>query len=232
MAEANWSFMTGSLADSQVRRGASYGYDPPLAGPASVYAMNCIVNTTGAVALYYNGAGYAPTPNGKGLKMTGAIKRGIGGGTTGFSAYLFSLAQGTNVSEEAYMLGLGETGHIVLCKGTLSNGVPDVEPGNSGVLARSTITIPVGTYAHLWLEAIVNPGNDTLVKAKINYSNVDPPSSQNWDTIPGIDDFIDDINGINSGSPGFSSGYGGYGGFFDEANRQTYYAVIAATVQP
>jgi hypothetical protein len=231
MAQADWTDAVGSLTTSQVRRGASNGFDPPSGAGIGTYVMNSVTNDQGAVVMYYNGTGYSPTPANKGMLISGAVKRAVSGGLTDYAGFLCAMMQGNNVGDEAYILGQSdaEPSHIVLRKGTLTSGLPDVAPGSNGVLARSTITFNQNTWLHLKLECVANVGSDTIINCRINYGSVDSPT---WEEIPGIDRFYDDLAGIASGSPGFNNGRVGFGGWFNDSSRRVYFDYIRITAQP
>lgn len=227
MAAADWTALTGSLAGGDVARGASRGITPPSGGGTSAYVMNALTAAVGAVGLY--ATPQAPNTNFnpllKGCDIRAALQRGIANGNSGYSAFLFALAQGTAITDLAYMLGLadGDPAHIVLRKGAMQQGLPDVAPGGvDGVLRRSTTTYAPGTWLHLRLECAVNTNGDVVINCYRNDLGANPVTAPVWAAIPGMTQYIDDLAGINSGSLPFLGGRAGFGGQFAGVTRRVY----------
>lgn len=233
MASADWTECTNVLSIGQIDRGVTNGVARPSGGGNFVYGFNSLVTTVGAAALFNNQTNFAPMA--KGGSVRGAIKRGVSGGPTGFAPFLFIGLQSPDVNDNGYLLGLsdGDPHHIVLVKGLLSAGVPDVAPGQSGVLARSTATFANDTWLHLRLDMIVNLTGDVLLQAFQSDLNAHAVSAPVWTAIAGIAaapgqslaSFVDDSLGVNSGSAAYTSGRAGFGfashdvtrrGFFDQ----------------
>ncbi len=229
MAEADWTEFTDGLGLSVVDRGVTNGIArPPSSGTNNfLHGFNSLTTAAGAVGLFTNQVNFAPMA--KGVTVRGAIKRGVSGGPTGFSPFFVLGGQGVSVNDSAYLLGLGDGDpyHIVLKKGVIVAGVPDLapDPPNNGILVRSTETFAQDTWHHLRLDMIVNLNGDVILQAFENDLSAnpigDPPV---WVAIPGMEEFIDDTLQVNSGSAPFTSGRGGFGfqtadvtrrGFFD-----------------
>lgn len=233
MAEADFTLAVDSMDSTQIRRVASNGFTPPNGGGSSVFVMHAVTNAEGCAALYYNGAGFNPTAANKGLRATLAIKKLPSGGSQGFAPFLFVMLDPNSVSDTCYMLGIAdaEPGHIVLVKGRPVDGLPDVSPGNSGVLRRSTEVIANDAWVHLSIEAVVNEDNDIVINVKKNDLNAHTVASPTWTAIPGMDAFIDDAAGINSGSLPLTSGRGGFAMWSEESTRRCAFDHFTLTAQ-
>lgn len=219
MAEADWGISTGSLATSSLKRGVSGGLPVPSGGGSFVYGFNSLINTTGCTVLYVNVSDF--TPAAAGGHISAAIQRAPSTGKTGFSPFVAICIGGTNVTDKAYMLGLGDgdPSHLILRKGSMSDGLPDVAPGTQGVLRRSTATYNAETYHHLKLEAVVNLNGDVILNCYYNNLAANAVTSPVWTAISGMAPFTDDALGINAGNAGltgsdifpYTSGYMGFG---------------------
>ena len=223
MAEADWAFATSGLDAGSVKRGVTTGEPRPNGGGSFVFGFNSIVNTAGAVALYANQVGFAPMA--KGMSLRGAIKRGASGSPVNFSPFFFAgLARG-DVGSTAYLLGLDDDDphRISLVKGTLSNGVPPLPPGNAGVLMQGTETFLNDTWLHLRLDMIVNTNGDVILQAFRSDLTVNPVTAPVWVAVPGCASFVDDALAINSGSAPYTSGYGGFGFVTKDITRRAFF---------
>jgi len=231
MAEADWTILTNSLSSASVVRGVTAGITPPNGGGSFVYGFNSLAAVTGAVGLFTNLANFSPMA--KGADITGALMRGTGGGADEHSVFLFLGLGGTAVADEGYLFGLSDSdpAHIVLRKGSLINGLIDDSPGTSGVLARSTETVEIGTWVHLRLEMVVNVSGDVVLnvyKSDLSSYAVTAPS---WAAVAGMSGytggiaataFLDDALGVNSGSSPYTSGRGGYAFRCSDITRRAY----------
>ena len=221
MAQLDFTDLTSSASTAVVRRGVTTGITPPNGGGSFVYGWNSvsagIAGTHGAKLNILNF-----NPSTKGGRMSAALVKLTSGSTSGFSPYIFVGGQNDAVSDNAYMLGIqdGEAGSIVLRKGAVSGGLPQGNVGDSGILRKSTTTIPIGTWVHLRIDWIVNPGGDIILKVYQNDLTTNPVSAPVWVAIAGMDDFVDDALGINSGSLPYTSGRWGKGFTFSDANRR------------
>jgi len=112
----------------------------------------------------------------------------------------------------------------VLRKGGLSGGLPDIAPGTQGVLRRSTGTFLPATWLHLRLDMVVNLNGDVLLQVFQNDLVAHPlGTAPSWVALPGVDQFIDDALGINSGSQPFTSGRAGFGFFTKDVTRRGFF---------
>ena len=223
--------MTGGLALNVVKRGVTSGTAKPNGGGTYVYGFNSIAATPGSVALYTAQANFIPTD--KGASITAAMRRGPSASPAGFSCYVFCGAQGNALGNQAYMLGLSDNNpsSITLRKGILSEGVVDGEEGDTGILRRGTDQVDEGTWIHIRLDMIVNPSGDVILKCWKSDLGANSVSSPSWGLITGMDDFIDDSLGVNSGSLPFGSGYMGFGFQVNGISRRAYFDHITCSRQ-
>ncbi len=225
MAEADWSELTDGLALSAVRKGVTTGITPPNGGGSFVYGFNSIIVASGAVALFTNQVNFAPMA--KGMSVRGVVKRGVSGGPTGFAPFLLAGIQGTSVNDLAYLLGAGDADpyHLVLKKGVISTGLPDLTPDapNNGILLQSTATFSQDTYHHLRLDMIVNDNGDVLLRVFSNDLAANPlGGAPVWVAVGGMVLFTDDTLQVNSGSAPFTSGRGGFGYHTTDVTRRAF----------
>lgn len=223
MAETDWTFLNDGLDAATVDRGVTTGIARPPGGGSFVFGFNSLSTAQGAVALFTNQLNFAPMA--KGGSVRGAIQRGVSGGPLGFSPLLFVGLQGQSVNDLGYLLGLGDGDphHVVLRKGVLSGGLPDIPPGTQGVLRRSTGTFMPGTWIHLRLDMVVNLNGDVLLQVFQNDLVANPlGGAPSWQPVPGMSEFIDDALGINSGSQPFTSGRAGFGFFTKDVTRRGF----------
>lgn len=223
MAETDWTFLNDGLDAATVDRGVTTGIARPPGGGSFVFGFNSLSTAQGAVALFTNQLNFAPMA--KGGSVRGAIQRGASGGPLGFAPFFFVGLQGPSVNDLGYLLGLGDGDphHVVLRKGALSGGLPDIPPGTQGVLRRSTGTFMPGTWVHLRLDMIVNLNGDVLLQVFQNDLVANPlGGAPSWQPVPGMSEFIDDALGINSGSQPFTSGRAGFGFFTKDVTRRGF----------
>lgn len=227
--------MTNNLPIGEVDRGATSGVTVPNGGGTFVYGFNSLQVVAGAAALFANQVNFAPAA--KGGSVRGAVKRGLSGGNTGFSPFLFIGGQGPAVEDNGYLLGLGDGDpyHIVLKKGRIVDGVPDLapSPATNGVLMRSVATFTPDAWHHLRLDMIVQGTGDVLLQVFQSDLETNAVTAPVWAQIPGmegplsptIDGFVDDALQVNTGAAPFTSGRIGFGmqaadttrrGFFDQ----------------
>jgi hypothetical protein len=205
MAETNWNFLTSGLDAASVARGVSSGFAPPPGGGNFLFGFHSLDASSGAVGLYCNEVNFNPlkddASNDTGGSISGAVKRGISGGTTGFSPFLFIGLQGDTVNDKGYFLGLSNNDpyDIILVKGVLTNGL---DPTAAGVLARGSVTYLPDVWHHLRLDMIVNPNGDVVLNAYRNDLSLHNVNAPVWEDIPGISQFIDDALGVNSALAG------------------------------
>lgn len=224
MGETDWTFASDSLAAASIARGVTGGIDRPNGGGAFLYGFASQAVVTGAVALFANQTNFAPTPLGRGGRINAAIQRGPSGGAVGFAPFIFLGLQGASVNDEGYLLGLmdDDPGRIALRKGRLLDGIPNDVAGASGILRRGTNQVEIGEWVHLQLDMIVNPNGDVILKAKRSDLDSNPVTAPVWEDIPGVDDFIDDALGVNSGSAPFLNSRFGFGFQSSDTTRRGY----------
>lgn len=211
MAEADWTVLNDSLGAGSVAKGVTAGFTPPSGGGSFVYGFNSLDTSAGAVGLFVNLVDFAPTA--KGASIRACMKRAPSGGPIGFSPMIFVGLQGPSVNDEGYLLGLadGDPSRICLRKGAIAGGLPDLAPGGSGVLRRSTETVAVDEWVHLRLDMIFNTVGDVRLQVFENDLAANPlGGAPSWVAIPGMSEFVDDALGVNSGSAPFTSGRVGF----------------------
>lgn len=228
MASSDWGILANSLSSGVVDRGVTSGMTPPNGGGSFVYGFNSLANTAGSVGLYTGQVNFAPMA--KGGSIRGAFKRGQSGGPLDFSPFLFLGLQAADVSASGYLLGLSDEDphHIVLRKGAFSAGIPNspvtTPVPTNGVLRKSTASYDNNTWLHLRLDMVVNLNGDVILKVFQSDLAANAVTAPSWVAVAGMDDFVDDSLGVNSGSAPYTSGYGGFGfrsanitrrGFFD-----------------
>lgn len=235
MAQADWTELKGSIDPLVLRREivtSSVVAMPSLAADHAI-GFNSGANFVHGVSALASASTFASA--GHGAQITGVVQRGVSGGASGWSAFLFAQAGGPDVADSAYMLGLadGNPSRIVLAKRPIGLGLADSPPGTNGVLRRSAIDFAnIGDWVHLKLEAIVEPNGDVLLRAKKNNVLAHGVNSPVWDDILGMDDFVDDNLAVNSRSNPLTSGLMGFGTRMDDVQRRTYFYWITTAAQP
>ncbi|NUP04588.1 MAG: hypothetical protein HOW73_00825 [Polyangiaceae bacterium] len=210
MGSADWTVMPNSLSSGDVVHAATRAISPPAGGGSFVHAFNSLTGTVGVVALRHNQAGFAPiAPSDPG---GGAIEAALVRMGAACSVLVFFAAQVDDVSTNALMLGLDAAGHISLRKGLLAAGLPDAEPGSSGVLLRSSEAVALGSWAHLRLEIAHNGCGDSCITCWRNLGSVGAPT---WAPIFGMNHasmphFVDDGMQIASRSAPLLHGFSGF----------------------
>lgn len=225
MASTDFTEFTDTLDSNSVRRGVTGGATPPNGGGTFVFGMRSLLVVNGAVGFFTNQANFAPTPVNKGGSVRGALQRGVSAGATGFQPFLAIGAQGASINLEGYLLGLTDDDphRIVLVKGALVNGCPNVAPGSQGVLRRSTGTYALGSWQHLRLDMRVNANGDTVLSVFRNDLTANPVTAPVWAAVPGLEQIIDDVLGANTGSLPFTNGRMGFGARFADTSRRAYF---------
>jgi len=213
MAETNFAVI-GAEAGAMAR-GVTAAFTPPPANATNAFVFGFKSKASGgqAAALYYNATNYAPlrddAANATGGSIRLAMKRGVSVTPNGYSVAIFINLQGTSVSDVGYLLGLSndEPSSIVLAKLAPSSGL-DIDSTN--ILRTSSATYTQDTWVQLRLDSIVNPNGDVVLKCfqnDLDNYKVDDPT---WESISGMDDYIDDALAINSGSDPLAGGYMGF----------------------
>ena len=220
-----------------VEHGPTAGTTPPNGGGTYVYGMKSVEPDVGAVALFCTQANFSPIADGKGGRITGALKRSSNGSPTGFAPFMFLAAQASDVSGEAYVLGLSDetASRIELRKGPLVDGVPAVSLVSPAVspfiLMRSTDTFLPNTWQHLRLDVIKQGTGDVILQVFRNDLALHSVNSPVWAAVPGMEGpqypvlsgFVDDSLGVNTGSVPIAGGRAGFGCRFDASNRVAYF---------
>lgn len=211
MSQNDLAEVTGNASTASILRGVSSSFTTAPGAGVNCFAFESQDNGTGVVARYFTMSGCNPTP--KGAQISAALQRGPSAGLTSFAVFLFASLTNPNAEGVAYILGLGDSdpSHIVLRKGDLASGLPDLAPGTQGVLARSTATYPAETWYHLRLEVILNASGEVVVNGYANDLTANTVSSPVWLPIPGLTSVIDDPLGVTSGSVPLTAGRMGFG---------------------
>ncbi|MCP4680537.1 MAG: hypothetical protein GY854_34645 [Deltaproteobacteria bacterium] len=222
MGQTDWTFLDDGLVASVVRRGVTAGITPPPGGEDFIFAFNSTSAVEGAVGLFANQVDFAPMALGG--SVSGVLQRGPSGGPLGFSPFFFVSCQGTSVNDSAYMLGLSDDDphRIALRKGPVITGIPDSE--GSGMLLSSGDSYLLGTYLHVRLDVVYNENGDVVLQTLINDLDANPLGTPpDWQPIPGMPLFVDDVTGINSGSVPLSPGRAGFGFAVQDVTRRAYF---------
>jgi hypothetical protein len=222
MAESDWTIATDGLAQATLDRGVTNGVARPNGGGNFLYGFNSLAVATGATALFANQANFAPSA--KGGSVRAAIKRGISGGPIGFSPFLIVGMQGPSVQDNAYLLGLSDDDphRIVLRKGLVELGVPADPVGTGGMLKVSTGTFTNDTWLHIRIDMISNTNGDVLLQAFESDLTTNPVTAPVWTPVVGVENFVDDALGVNSGSAPFGGGRFGFGMQISDVTRRGY----------
>jgi hypothetical protein len=233
MAQADWLRVVGSAptqlespGNGQVNAGATRGLgDVPGGLPSFVIRAAGTAPATRAMRL--DQVDFSPTDRG------GAVSVAACRLTDNADVFAFVGLAADDVEAPGYALGLSRGGHVVLRKGPLVLGVPDEEPGGAaGVLRRSVATVVTGAWAHLRLVAIVQLNGDVLLRVQRSDLAQHPVDAPAWEPVPGMDVFIDDLAGVNSGSlPLGGGGFLGWGGRVLGAGAAVALTAASATRQ-
>lgn len=211
MAALDWATLSNGMNTSVCKQGVTAGVGVPNGGGTYVFAFNMIASATGVAGRSVGIANFAPTL--LGAALSGAVIRATTA-SSGISPFLFSMLGNTDVNAtNCYLLGISdaEPAHIELRKGLISVGLPDEVPlGVNTILRRSTAVIPGNTWTHLRLETIVNTNGDVVLNCFQSNLGAHAVTAPTWEAIPGMDQFIDDFAGINSGSVPYITGYHGF----------------------
>jgi hypothetical protein len=233
MAQTDWTELTGALDIASIGRGVIAGQTPPNGGSLFVYGFNALDASPGASGRHLAiGGGFNPTAHGASVRA--ALRRGPGGGgNTGFSVFVFLGLQGANVASAGYLLGLcdADPARIVLVKGAIQAGIPNIAPGSSGVLARSTAVVETGSWVHVRLDAIEQPNGDVRLVVYRSDVAAHPVTAPSWAAVPGLDPYTDDALGLASGSAPYTSGRIGFAFRKSSTDRRAFVDHVEALVQ-
>lgn len=238
MSELDWATLNDSISAGSVDRGVTAGITPPPGGGSFIYGFHSLEIVSGAVAKKATPVGTTNIdPLLKGGSIRGVVRKGISPGNTGWSPFFFIGLQGPSpgtVQDQAYMLGLedNEPFRIVLRKNTLFAGLPVSDASNSLRRSNDSFQLAEERWFHLRLDMVVNGTGDVVLKVFENDLSAQPIGvAPVWEAIPGMEDFIDDALGINSGSEPFLNGRVGFGCAFQDSVRRAYFDHIEVLKQ-
>lgn len=232
MSQSDWNLAGGSLGSGAVTIVETAAFAvAPGAGDSFVQLLNSQTTSAGVVAYFHNGTGFAPSSAG-GL-VQALLKKGVSAGAAGFAPFVMGCLQGTGTtSDVAYILGLSNTdpARLVLRKGALTGGVPDVQPPENigdpltqGVILRSTDVFPVDQWLHLRLQVKVNTNLDAVITVERNDITLHGANAPVWTAVPGMEQYVDDGAGAKTGTPSLQSGRWGYGCWFGDTQRRAMF---------
>jgi len=224
MSETDWTELTDGLDINVVDRGVTNGIARPPGGGSFLFGFNSLSTSAGAVGFFTNQASFAPMA--KGGSIRGVVQRGLSGGPTGFSPFLFLGAQGPSVNDLAYLLGLSDDDphKIILKKGVIVSGIPAAATPGTGILRTSVSTFAPAAFLHLRLDMVVNLNGDVLIDVFENDLSAQPlGTTPSWQPVSGMAQFIDDALGINTGSQPFTSGRAGFGFQTEDVTRRSFF---------
>ena len=214
MPESDFEVFGASAAE--IKRGVTAGLTPPNGGGNFVFGFNSQVAEAVACGLYYNAVNFNPLKNNAGDPTGGsvriAMKRGVSTSPLNYASGLFMCLQGASApsdSDTGYILGLADNdpSEIVLAKVAPNAGL---DPTATTALRVSSATYTWDTWLHLRLDVIVNPNGDVVLKVYMNNLDSNPVTAPVWETVVGLEDFVDDSLGINSGSNPLAGGWAGW----------------------
>lgn len=224
MAETDWTELTDGLDINVVDRGVTTGIARPPGGGSFLFGFNSLSTSAGAVGFFTNQPSFAPMA--KGGSIRGVVQRGLSGGPTGFSPFIFMGAQGPSVNDLAYLVGLSDDDphKIILKKGVVVAGIPAAATPGAGILRTSVVTFAPGAFLHLRLDMVVNLNGDVLIDVFENDLGAQPlGTTPSWQPVSGMAQFIDDALGINTGSQPFTSGRAGFGFQTEDVTRRSFF---------
>ena len=230
MGAADWTDLGDGLDSSVLTKGVTAGITPPNGGGTFVYGFNSRTAAAGAAGIFVDLADFNPLASGG--SIFGALKRGAGAGTTGWSSFMFLGLQGTSVNDWGYLLGLVDSDpyKIVLAKAQLSVGLVT---SSSYILMESDEQFLVSDdqWHHLRLNAVANDNGDVVLNVYQSDLGAHAVTAPSWVAIPGMSQFIDDQLAINSGLDPYTSGYAGIGMRTGAITRRSYFDHIAVLRQ-
>jgi hypothetical protein len=220
MASTDFAPLSDNTAQSVIASGpvTSAVIPAPNGGGAFTYGIHSLSATPGVVGFYSALANFTPTAK-AGDIASAIIKSGVQG--SNHSEFVFVNLNGQASTNLCYMLGLSNTdpAHIILVKGQLAGGLPDVAPGTQGVLRRSTATYPLNTWVQVKLEAILQPNGDIVLNCYASSLAVNLVTAPVWVAIPGMAAYTDDFLQSNTGSAPLASGRMGWAMVSSDINR-------------
>lgn len=228
MAENEWDLLTSSAAVATIDRGPTAGSTKPTGGGNHTYGFRSLVNDANSVGIHQNQTNFAPTTKG-GLLEIALMRSASSSGEAGFGVFGFSMLQGVDTSNLGYLFGLADDApaNIVLRKGSIADGLPNNAagtPSTNGTLLRSTKTVALGEWVHLQLQIKVEGTGDVILKCFENTALATAGvTNPTWAAITGMESFIDDALGVNSGTAPFTSGRHGAGFRSNASTRVGYF---------
>ena len=229
MAESDFIDLTGSAAESVIRRGVVNvgAAGTPEEGGSFAYSIQSIAATAATFGKRVVGSGFQPTASGGSIR--GCLKRGPSTDpAAGVSPFLFIAAQTSAVGAEAYILGLSdeEQSYLALRRGALSGGVPGEDVGGSGnILTRSTAVYQEEDWVHARMDHIINTNGDARIRVYVNTNalNIAP----NWVELT---EMLYDNLATDDPAP-LTSGYMGFGVATAAIHARAYWDAIEAYQQ-
>lgn len=219
MAESDFTALTSSLAGSIVDRGVSNGFTPPNGGGSWVYGFHSLQPDEGATALYYSTDPGDFAPAAKAARISCAMRRLVGVDATPF---LFVSLEGNTIGDSGYLIGLAHDespARLIVVKGPPNTGLP-----LANQIVQSSATYQVTDWLHIQVDIIRQPSDDVLISVWENADLAsDPVDTPSFVLVPGMEAFVDDNLGINSGSQPFLGGYCGFGYYTKSTGR---YALV------
>jgi len=203
MAEVDWLALSGNLDAEEVSWGKTTATEYGIIDGTAAVGFHSLKPSVGFSGFVLNVATFNPIANHKGARIIALVKKHAP--MTGGAPVLF-LSGGMDArASEGYRLGLSEEWpyKIILAKGPLSDGLSE----ESDFLAVSNAAYDVADWFRLSLEVCVNTQNDLVITALAYKGGLSTPQP-----IPGIDSYVDDSLGRNSGTqPLFGDFYVGFG---------------------
>jgi hypothetical protein len=215
MAESDFTVFPGALSTAIVDRGVTNGFTPPSGGGSWVYGWHSLQPNAGGSGLYYNDVNFAPTAKGGSFRI--AMRRIAGVDCT---PILYGCLQGADVGHVGYLIGLAHDespARIVIAKGAPSSGLP-----LANAIAQSTAAYQVDQWLHLRIDIIVQPSGDVELQVFENNLGSNAVTSPVWTAVAGLESFVDDALGINSGSQPYLSGYCGFAYYTRTTGRYAF----------
>jgi hypothetical protein len=215
MAQSDFTAFPGNLSTAIVSRGVSNGFTPPSGGGSWVYGWNSLQSGSGAVGLYYNDANFAPTVRGVSLRV--AMKRQSG---TDCTPFLFANLSAADVGNNGYLIGLAQDespARLIIVKGAPSSGL-----SIDNAIDQSTAAYQVDEWLHLRLDVIVQPNGDVELQVFENDLGSQAVTAPVWVAVPGLESFVDDALGINSGNAPYLAGYCGFAYYTNAVGKNAF----------
>ena len=233
MAQSDFTVLTASLSTTVCKRGPSTIFGAAPGGTPDTHIFSTVSDVTGAAGLFYSRVSEPDfNPVVAGATVEGVLYRDSSTGL-GCSTFLFAGAQGTAITDSAYLIGLADAdpAPIIIRKGPISQGIPDLtpDPAVNGVLMRTVETFSRATFVQVKMEVIVQANGDVILTGRLNDltapgADVDTPSyvvpSGFEGTISAVTGFVDDFGQISTGTAPLVGGRAGFGFAADGLGRR------------